>query len=130
MDRQELDRLVARLRSGRLRGGVLLVEPLLQEPREPPEGELLGAGQITRLVDELEESDRAIRGEAGFLLAELSLTLARVDWTSTARILPLDIVQEEARSVLAEVKKLAKKAKVEDPALRSYVRRALAEARL
>jgi hypothetical protein len=87
-------------------------------------------GLAERLVDELEESDRAIRGEAGFLLAELSLTLARVDWTSTARILPLDIVQEEARSVLAEVKKLAKKAKVEDPALRSYVRRALAEARL
>lgn len=82
------------------------------------------------MADELEGSDRAIRGEAGFLLAELALTLARVDWTSTARILPLEVVREEARSVLAEVKKLARKAKVEDPALRSYVRKALAEARL
>ena len=82
------------------------------------------------MVDELEGSDRAIRGETSFLLAELALTLARVDWTSTARIVPLEIVQEEARSVLAEVKKLARKTKTEDRALNTYVRRALAEARL
>jgi hypothetical protein len=82
------------------------------------------------MADELEGSDRAIRGEAGFLLAELALTLARVDWTSTARIVPLLVVQEEARSVLAEVKTLARKAKVEDPALRRYVRKALIEASL
>ena len=83
-----------------------------------------------RMVDELEASDRAIRGETSFLLAELALTLARVDWTSTARIVPLEIVQEEARAVLAEVKKLAKRTKTEDRALNTYVRRALTEARL
>jgi hypothetical protein len=87
-------------------------------------------GLAERMADELEGSDRAIRGEAGFLLAELALTLARVDWTSTARIVPLLVVQEEARSVLAEVKTLARKAKVEDPALRRYVRKALIEASL
>lgn len=87
-------------------------------------------GLAERMADELEDSDRAIRGEAGFLLAELALTLARVDWTSTARILPLEVVQKEARSVLEEVKKLARRAKVEDPSLRSYVQEALAEARL
>ncbi len=82
------------------------------------------------MVEELESSGKAIRGEASFLIAELALTLARVDWTSTARILPFDVVQQEARSVLGEVKKLARKTKLEDPALARYVRKALAEARL
>lgn len=83
-----------------------------------------------RMVDELEASDRAIRGETSFLLAELALTLARVDWTSTARIVPFAIVREEARSVLAEVRKLARRTKAENRALDSYVRQALEEARL
>jgi hypothetical protein len=40
------------------------------------------------------------------------------------------VVQEEARSVVAEVKRLARKASVEHPALRRYVRKAHTEASL
>ena len=87
-------------------------------------------GLAQRIVDELEGSEKAIRGEASFLLAELALTLARVDWSSTARLLPLEVVQAEARFVLKEVKKLARRTKLDDPALAKYVHKALAEARL
>jgi hypothetical protein len=69
-------------------------------------------------------------GEASFLLAELALTLARVDWTSTARIIPTDLVMEEARGVLGDIKALGRSRMPKDRSLARYVRQALAEAQL
>jgi hypothetical protein len=83
-----------------------------------------------RMTEEGDVSDKGMPGEASFLIAELALTIARVDWSSTARILPLDVVLDEAREVLAEVKALGRKRMPEDPVLARYVRRALTEARL
>lgn len=82
------------------------------------------------LIRDLQKSTRAIEGEASFLLAELALTLARVDWTSTARILPISLVRCRAREVLTDVRDLAEGHMPADPRLRGYVSRALAEARL
>jgi hypothetical protein len=83
-----------------------------------------------RMLEEADESGKAIPGESSFLIAELALTLARVDWASTARILPPEVVLEEAHGVLTEVKQLGRMHTPSDPALAGYIRRALAEARL
>ena len=82
------------------------------------------------LIRDLHDSTRAVEGEASFLLAELALTLARVDWASTARILPPHLVLSHARDVLAEVRDLAMRQAPDDPQLAAYVRRALEEASL
>jgi hypothetical protein len=82
------------------------------------------------MTEEVDVSGKGMPGEASFLIAELALTIARVDWASTARILPLEVVLDEARGVLAEVKALGRKRMPEDPLLARYVRRALTEARL
>jgi hypothetical protein len=82
------------------------------------------------LLRDLGEAPGAIKGEASFLIAELALTLSRVDWSSTARIVGLDAVREHARKVTDDIRDLAKTSLPADRALRAYVNQALAESRL
>jgi hypothetical protein len=82
------------------------------------------------LVRDIDGASGAIKGEASFFIAELSLTLARVDWDSTARILGIDIVRPHARRALDDVRELAKRRLPADRRLAAYVKRALAEAKL
>jgi hypothetical protein len=78
----------------------------------------------------LDEEDRdSIEGERSFLLAEIALTLSRVDWESTAKLLPLDEVLVQVRQVLADLKGLHDPASV-DPRLEDYVKRAFEAAAL
>jgi hypothetical protein len=77
-----------------------------------------------------ELAETRIEGEAAFFIAELALTLSRVDWTKAATFIALEEVQVIARSELRHLRKLARGASVGDEAVRSYVRRALREARI
>jgi hypothetical protein len=73
----------------------------------------------------------AIPGETSFLLAELALTLARVDWQRTGRLLPggTRTARRHARHALGALRALHVEVP-EDPGLAAYVERAFAEARL
>lgn len=76
----------------------------------------------------LKEEERGlIQGERSFLLAEIALTLSRVDWESTAKLLPLDEVLAQVSKVLRELKALHDPATV-DPLLEAYIERAFAAA--
>jgi hypothetical protein len=77
-----------------------------------------------------ELAETRIEGEAAFFIAELALTLSRVDWTKAATFIALDEVHVIARSELRHLRKLARGASGGDEAVRSYVRRALREARI
>jgi hypothetical protein len=81
------------------------------------------------LVRDLHEARGAIKGEASFLLAELALTLARVDWSSTARILGIDVVRQHAHRAIEDVRELAESRLPADRRLKAYVMEALAEAK-
>jgi len=82
------------------------------------------------LLRDIEEARSAIKGESSFLIAELALTLARVDWNSTARTLGAATVRPHARKALEDVRNLAHKRLPRDRRLAAYVKDALAEARL
>ena len=76
-----------------------------------------------------ERSDTGIQGERSFLLAEIVLTLSRVDWTSTARFVPIDDVLVIARRTLSDLKMLHNSETV-DARLTAYVDRAFETATL
>ncbi len=73
----------------------------------------------------------AVPGETSFLLAELALTLARVDWRQSGRLLPngTRIARRHARQVLAQLREMHE-ASEHDPTLSAYLERAFAEATL
>jgi len=73
----------------------------------------------------------AVPGETSFLLAELALTLARVDWQRSGRLLPngTRTARRQARRVLTELRDMHE-ASEDEPTLSAYVERAFAEARL
>jgi hypothetical protein len=77
------------------------------------------------------EEGGAVEGETSFLLAELALTLSRVDWSKTGRILRggTRTVKRHARATLKELQGLRGQAS-EDERLRAYVERAFAQATL
>jgi hypothetical protein len=77
------------------------------------------------------ESGGAIAGETSFLLAELALTLSRVDWGKTGRLLPggTRVARVHAKSTLAELRRL-RPSEDEDARLAAYVERAFEEATL
>jgi hypothetical protein len=77
-----------------------------------------------------EVGDSRIEGEAAFFIAELVLTLSRVDWSGAARFLSLADVHAVVRTELRRLRKLARTAPVNDDRLRSYIERAVREARL
>lgn len=86
------------------------------------------------LLESMEASGGALAGEANFLLAEVALTVSRVDWDSTARLLDAangdasDAVRTEAAKAIAAIEQLCQGNKT-DPALAKYVGRAFKEAR-
>jgi hypothetical protein len=82
------------------------------------------------LLRDIEEARSAIKGESSFLIAELALTLARVNWSSTARILGAAAVRPHARRALEDVCKLARERLPTDRRLAEYVKAALTEAQL
>ena len=82
------------------------------------------------LLRDVDESRGAIRGEASFLIAELALTLARVDWRLTGRTLGIRTVRRHARAALRDVCQLAEQRPPKDRQLAAYVAQALREAEL
>ena len=82
------------------------------------------------LLRDVGETRGAIKGEASFLIAELALTLARVDWDSTARILGIDLVRAHARKATDDVRRLAEEKLPTDRRLKTYVQQALTESKL
>jgi phosphatidylserine/phosphatidylglycerophosphate/cardiolipin synthase-like enzyme len=73
----------------------------------------------------------AVAGETSFLLAELALTLSRVDWAKSGHLIPggAEVARSKAAVVLAELREM-RPADAEDDALRAYVEFAFAEATL
>jgi phosphatidylserine/phosphatidylglycerophosphate/cardiolipin synthase-like enzyme len=69
---------------------------------------------------------RRLPGEVSFLLAELALTLARVDWAQTASAgVPREVVEEHARQTLDDLRRLLLETETgPDPLLARYVREA------
>jgi len=90
-----------------------------------------GPLEIAKGLMDQARSGGAIPGETSFLLAELALTLSRVDWRQSGRLLPngTRIARRHARLVLAELRDMHE-ASEDDPTLSGYVERAFAEARL
>src|SRR5207253_1369954 len=74
------------------------------------------------LLRDLGDSSGALPGEASFLIAELALTLGRVNWSSTAKILGKATVLPCAGKVLADVRELARQELPRDRRLASYVK--------
>ncbi|MDA2934243.1 phospholipase D-like domain-containing protein [Acidobacteria bacterium AH-259-D05] len=90
-----------------------------------------GPKAIAKGLIEETKSGRAVPGETNFLLAELALTLARVDWREMARFLSYNLVIEMVREVLDELNHL--QLEHEDsthPHLMAYVKDAFKEAQL
>jgi len=75
------------------------------------------------------EEGGAVAGETSFLLAELALTLNRVDWTKAGRLFPggAKVARAKGAAILAELHEL-RPVEAEDEALAAYVDRAFAEA--
>ena len=90
-----------------------------------------GPVAIARGLTDQARQGGAVPGETSFLLAELALTLARVDWTETGRLLSggTRIARGHARTALKELRDLRGEAS-EEPALAAYIERAFAEAKL
>jgi HKD family nuclease len=95
----------------------------LQGPFGPTE---IAAGLIKK-----SEEGRTVPGEASFLLAELALTLSRVDWRQTGRLMKggTRVARKHARDALESVRQLRSDAE-EHELLSAYVERAFREARL
>ena len=75
-----------------------------------------------------ETSALSLDGEAPFMMAELALTVARVDWSVVASAgLSQKLVRSEVRQLIAELRDMTERAKV-PPQLRVYVTDAFAEA--
>ena len=77
------------------------------------------------------EGGGAVAGETSFLLAELALTLSRVDWRQTGRLLPAGtrLAKARAAATLAELREM-RPAEAEDELLAAYVENAFKEATL
>ena len=70
-----------------------------------------------------------VEGEPAFLLAELALTLSRVDWEGTGRFVGADLVRARIKKLLRDLR--ARRAIVAtDPRLQSYVEKAFRRARV
>ena len=78
----------------------------------------------------IREKTSALQGETAFLIAELALSLSRVDWSLTARYLELEDVLAIVRAELRHLGRLARSELVVDGPLTRYVKRALKEARV
>jgi hypothetical protein len=78
------------------------------------------------LVKESQESDGRVRGEPAFILAELALTLDRVEWASTLRYVDEDAGHQEVRRLLRGLADLRSEFPADARLLR-YVDEAFAE---
>jgi hypothetical protein len=90
-----------------------------------------GPKAIAEGLIERAEAGGAVAGETSFLLAELALTLSRVDWRKTGRLLPggTRLARESAAATLAGLHEL-RRGDGEDELLAAYVERAFREATL
>jgi hypothetical protein len=79
-----------------------------------------------KLLDE-DATAGMVSGEPAFLLAELALTLSRVDWDRTATVVPRAEIDARVREVLDELRSLRESIHV-DAWLAAYVDRAFVEA--
>jgi hypothetical protein len=91
---------------------------------------LFGPGALAEGLLRDEGEKKSIAGEAAFFIAELALTVARVNWEQAAELLPAGVVRGEANRTLRQLRKLAREASSGDPELGAYVRRALRSARV
>jgi hypothetical protein len=66
-------------------------------------------------------------GETSFILAELTLTLKRVNWSATFRLIDAKAARREVRRLFAELEELRTRFPIA-PSLESYVEEAFAEA--
>jgi hypothetical protein len=82
------------------------------------------------LLRDVDATGGAIKGEASFLIAELALTLFRVNWESTGRIVGVEVVRRHARKAIEDVRELAENKLPGDRRLKAYVQQALAQAKL
>ena len=88
-------------------GPKAIAEGLLREAEDPTAGFVLG--------------------EASFILAELALTMKRVDWSSTVRLIDARAARREVRTILRELADLRARFPVAPP-LEGYLDEAFAEA--
>jgi hypothetical protein len=83
---------------------------------------------LARALHDMEQED-SIEGEVDFLLAELALTLKRVDLAQTTRFIPQDLrrAKQMFRKVLEQLNGL-RSSETGDPHLASYIEQAFVEA--
>lgn len=89
----------------------------------------VGPIQIATGLIEKADQGGALPGETSFLLAELALTISRVDWSRTGRLLPggEKRARQMASNALIALRDL-RRSDDEDDSLSAYVERAFAEA--
>lgn len=111
------------------------VERRLSQPLHSAEalewriGGTLGPEHLAQKLAEAGSAERALPGEAEFLLAELALTVHRVPWERIAVSVPLEHVEERVRHALeaigAQLATLTSSAT--DPSVKDYVDAVMAE---
>jgi len=78
----------------------------------------------------LRDESHRVDGEAAFFIAELALSLSRLDWALVARYLEPTEVKASVRNELRHLRQLARKHLPADPKLSAYIERALRAARV
>jgi hypothetical protein len=73
----------------------------------------------------VQDRESGVAGEAAFFIAELVLSLSRVDWSKTAQYIPEEEVKAAVNSELRHLRKLARDHLPTEEGLRLYVQRAL-----
>jgi hypothetical protein len=76
------------------------------------------------------DRESGVAGEAAFFIAELALSLSRIDWSKTAQYVPQDEVKAAVNSELRHLRKLAREHLPSEEGLSTYVKRALRAAHL
>jgi hypothetical protein len=76
------------------------------------------------------DRESGVPGEAAFFIAELALSLSRIDWSTASQYLPEDEVKTAVKGELRHLRKLAREHLPSEDRLRAYVQRALRAARL
>lgn len=88
----------------------------------------LGPIRIAEGMAEATQEGETVEGEAAFLIAELALTIAGVDWERASGIVPINETLELVRATLEELKEIAGRLPVTGaPELDTYVLDAFAE---
>ena len=76
------------------------------------------------------DRESGVAGEAAFFIAELALSLSRIDWSKTTQYIAQDEVKAAVNSELRHLRKLAREHLPSEEGLCTYVQRALRAAHL